>query len=65
MFPNLKIKSDDDEPAILELKTFLEPKLAKFKIPKYWKILKEFPQTVSGKVQKFKLRDRTKSDFNL
>jgi fatty-acyl-CoA synthase len=32
-------------------------KIATFKIPKYWKFVDSFPMTVTGKVQKFKMRE--------
>jgi fatty-acyl-CoA synthase len=35
---------------------FCAAKLARFKIPKYIKFVNEFPQTVTGKVQKFEMR---------
>ena len=31
--------------------------IATFKIPRYWKFVDEFPMTVTGKVQKFKMRE--------
>jgi medium-chain acyl-CoA ligase, mitochondrial len=39
------------------LKEFGKGKIAHFKIPKYLRIIEEFPKTVSGKIQKFKLRE--------
>ncbi len=32
-------------------------KIAHFKIPRYWRVVEEWPMTVTGKVQKFKLRE--------
>jgi fatty-acyl-CoA synthase len=32
-------------------------RIAGFKVPKYWKVVDEFPMTVTGKVQKFKMRE--------
>jgi fatty-acyl-CoA synthase len=32
-------------------------KIATFKIPRYWKLVDEFPMTVTGKVQKFVMRE--------
>jgi fatty-acyl-CoA synthase len=31
-------------------------RVATFKIPRYWKLVEEFPLTVTGKVQKFRMR---------
>lgn len=40
-----------------ELKAFCQGQLARFKIPRYWRFVMEFPMTASGKIQKFKLRE--------
>jgi len=40
-----------------ELKTFCQGQLARFKVPRYWRFVSDFPMTASGKIQKFKLRD--------
>lgn len=39
------------------LRSMCEGKIAHFKIPKYWLVVDEFPMTVTGKVQKFKIRE--------
>ena len=33
-------------------------RLARFKIPKYVRLVSEFPMTASGKIQKYKLREQ-------
>jgi len=40
-----------------ELTAFCTGKIATFKIPKYWKVTDQFPMTVTGKIQKFKMRE--------
>ena len=40
-----------------EVRTFCRGRLAHFKIPRYVHFTKEFPLTVTGKIQKFKLRE--------
>jgi len=40
-----------------EIKDFCQGKIAHYKIPKYVVFLEKYPQTVTGKVQKFKLRE--------
>jgi fatty-acyl-CoA synthase len=40
-----------------DLKAFCQGNLARFKIPRYWRFVSEFPMTASGKIQKFKLRE--------
>jgi fatty-acyl-CoA synthase len=32
-------------------------RVASFKVPRYWKFVDAFPMTVSGKVQKFRMRE--------
>jgi fatty-acyl-CoA synthase len=40
-----------------EVMRFCEPRLARFKIPRFIRIVDGFPMTASGKIQKFKLRE--------
>lgn len=40
-----------------EIREFCKGNLAHFKIPRYIRFVKEFPLTVTGKVQKFKMRE--------
>lgn len=40
-----------------ELKAFCHDRIARFKIPRFFRFLGEFPMTASGKIQKFKLRE--------
>ncbi len=39
------------------LRAFCTGKTATFKIPRYWKVVDEFPMTVTGKVQKYRMRE--------
>jgi len=39
-----------------ELRDFCAGKVAHFKVPKYIRLVEEFPMTVTGKVQKFRIR---------
>ncbi len=41
-----------------ELEKFCREKLASYKVPRSWTFLESFPQTASGKIQKFVLRDQ-------
>jgi fatty-acyl-CoA synthase len=38
-----------------ELRDFARERLAHFKVPRYWKSTSDFPMTVTGKVQKYKM----------
>ena len=48
-----------------ELRAFCRERLAHFKVPRYWKFVDDFPMTVTGKVQKFKMREAAIEDFGL
>jgi fatty-acyl-CoA synthase len=48
-----------------ELKDFCRDRIAHFKVPRYMKVVDEFPMTVTGKVQKFKMRDCAISELGL
>ncbi|MDQ3738795.1 MAG: AMP-binding protein [Actinomycetota bacterium] len=48
-----------------ELREFCRGSIAHFKIPKYVKLVDEFPMTVTGKVQKFKMREQAVVDLGL
>ncbi|MEO5729732.1 MAG: AMP-binding protein [Byssovorax sp.] len=39
------------------LAAFCTGKIATYKVPRHWKIVEEFPMTVTGKVQKFRMRE--------
>ncbi|WNG49683.1 AMP-binding protein [Archangium minus] len=40
-----------------ELVRFCTGRISTFKIPRYWKFVDEFPMTVTGKIQKFRMRE--------
>jgi fatty-acyl-CoA synthase len=46
-----------------EIAAFCKGQIASFKIPKYIQFVQEFPQTASGKMQKYKLQERARQDF--
>ena len=39
--------------------------IATFKIPRYWKLVDEFPMTVTGKIQKYKMREAAIDELGL
>ncbi len=47
-----------------DIKEFCRGKLARYKIPKYIAFVKSYDMTASGKVQKFKLREKAAQIFN-
>ena len=48
-----------------ELTEYCRGKIATFKIPRYWKFVDSFPMTVTGKIQKFKMREDSISELGL
>jgi fatty-acyl-CoA synthase len=48
-----------------ELKAFCREKLAYYKVPHYWKFVDSFPTTVTGKIQKYKIRDTAIEELGL
>jgi fatty-acyl-CoA synthase len=48
-----------------ELEKFCRGRIATYKIPRYWKFVDEFPMTVTGKVQKFRMREIAITDLAL
>lgn len=52
------IKVQNDEcMEVSDVKTYCDGKIAHFKVPKYIKFVDNYPMTVTGKVQKFKMRE--------
>ena len=48
-----------------DLVAFCRGRIATFKIPRFWKFVDEFPTTVTGKVQKFRLREAAIAELGL
>lgn len=48
-----------------DLKAWLAQRVAHFKVPRYFKFVAEFPMTVTGKIQKFVMRQRMVEELNL
>ena len=48
-----------------ELRQFCTGKIAHYKIPRYLRISDDFPMTVTGKVQKYKMREVTVAELDL
>ena len=42
-----------------DLRTYCKSQLAHFKVPRYFIFVQDFPTTVTGKVQKFKIREES------
>jgi fatty-acyl-CoA synthase len=48
-----------------ELRQFCKGALAHFKVPRYIRFTTEFPMTVTGKIQKFKMREISIDELDL
>ncbi len=50
---------------VAAVRGFADGKLAAYKIPKYVQIVDEFPMTISGKIRKVEMRERSTRDLGL
>jgi fatty-acyl-CoA synthase len=48
-----------------EIRDFCKGQIAHYKIPRYIRFVGEFPMTITGKVQKFVMREQTIRDLDL
>lgn len=48
-----------------EVKAFCKGQIAHYKVPRYIRFVSSFPMTVTGKIQKFKIRDEMKQQLGL
>jgi fatty-acyl-CoA synthase len=48
-----------------EIRTFCQGKIAHYKIPRYVKFVDGFPMTVTGKIQKFLMRQQSIDELGL
>ncbi|WP_163574636.1 AMP-binding protein [Halomonas faecis] len=57
--------SDGQQLTADELEEFCKGQIAHYKIPRYVKFVDEFPMTVTGKIQKFKMREEATHELGL
>ena len=48
-----------------DVRDFCRGKIAHFKVPRYVKIVDDFPMTVTGKVRKVEMRERSIAELGL
>ncbi len=60
----IKLRDGEDANAD-EIKAFCKDQIAHFKVPRYVRFVDEFPMTVTGKIQKFKMRETMIEELNL
>ncbi|MEA2002963.1 MAG: AMP-binding protein [Actinomycetota bacterium] len=59
------VRREESELTTEELTDFCRGQIAHFKVPRYMRFVDEFPMTVTGKVQKFKMREVAIDDLGL
>lgn len=58
------ILKNDENASTDDIKHFCTGQIAHYKVPRYIKFVTEFPMTVTGKIQKFVMRDQMASEFS-
>lgn len=61
----VKLREGHAAPTPEEFRALCRGHIAHYKIPRYWLVVDEFPMTVTGKVQKFKLREQGMQELGL
>ncbi|MGC4004907.1 MAG: AMP-binding protein [Pirellulales bacterium] len=54
-----------DAPTCEAIQDYCRAKLARYKVPRYVKFVDAFPQTVTGKIQKYKIRELMREELGL
>ncbi|AVO51092.1 AMP-binding protein [Melaminivora suipulveris] len=52
-------------PTEADIREFCKGQIAHYKVPRYIRFVQEFPMTVTGKIQKFRIRDAMKEELGL
>ncbi|XP_059607714.1 medium-chain acyl-CoA ligase ACSF2, mitochondrial-like [Phlebotomus argentipes] len=58
----IRLQAGLDDCPSEEIREFCRGKISYFKIPRYFRIVTEFPKTLSGKIQKFKLQEQFRNE---
>ncbi|MCK0509000.1 AMP-binding protein [Aromatoleum anaerobium] len=59
------IVRDGEELSADEVRAFCQGQIAHYKVPRYIKFVDAFPMTVTGKIQKFQIREQMKRELGL
>jgi len=65
LIAGVKLHPHADEVTAEDLREFCKGKITHFKIPRYFKFVDAFPMTVTGKIQKFKMREMSIAELGL
>jgi fatty-acyl-CoA synthase len=60
----VKLKAGEEATAE-DIRQFCDGQIAHFKIPRYVKFVEAFPMTVTGKIQKFLMREQMRAELGL
>ena len=55
---------ENESASEVDIREFLKPRIAHFKIPRYLWFVDGFPMTVTGKLQKFRMREIAEEKLN-
>jgi fatty-acyl-CoA synthase len=61
----VKMKADSEALDAAAVRAFADGKLAHYKIPRYVMVVDEFPMTVTGKVRKVEMREKSAAELGL
>ncbi|WP_404367250.1 AMP-binding protein [Marinobacter sp.] len=61
----VKPRPEADDVTAEDLQAFCKGKIAHFKIPRHFRFVEEFPMTVTGKIQKFRMREISIEEMGL
>ena len=59
------ILKDDEIATPEELRDYCRGRIAHYKVPRYWRFTDAFPMTVTGKIQKYKMREAAIEELGL
>ena len=59
------ISQGDEAPTEAEIIDYCRGQIAHYKIPRYVRFVDSFPMTVTGKIQKFLIRDAMKTELGI
>ena len=61
----IRMKSDRTPLDAAAVRAYADGKLAHYKIPRYVKVVEDFPMTVTGKIRKIEMRERSAQELGL
>jgi fatty-acyl-CoA synthase len=59
------VLNEGEDLTIDQLRNYCDGQISHYKVPRHWKVVDSFPTTVTGKVQKFRLREIAIADLQL